>query len=126
MIGNHAIRWRAVGTIVNAKAQQAQAGLGLRRARVIMQPTAGDLALDARPVSHMKPARPTHRSWIFHVYFLALCATTAPAVTWGGLGTSAARFCLTQPDACFVDSSASSWLSKIDVETMTPLPASTK
>ena len=57
----------------------------------------------------------------------ALChveATTSPAMTWGGLGSSEARLSRTKSAALEIDSSAPAWSWKTLVETITPSPAS--
>jgi catechol 2,3-dioxygenase-like lactoylglutathione lyase family enzyme len=51
-------------------------------------------------------------------------ATTSPAMTWGGLGSSDARLSRTKSAALAIDSSAPAWSWKTLVETITPSPAS--
>src|SRR5215218_1702019 len=57
--------------------------------------------------------------------YLAVCATTLPAVMWGGFGNKGSRCCPTNSPALQFDSSSPDALSKMLVETITPSPPST-
>src|SRR5215208_180348 len=55
-----------------------------------------------------------------------LCATTSPAVIWGGFGINEASRCATNCPALQFDCSSASLCSKTLVVTTTPSPASTQ
>src|ERR687896_651719 len=68
----------------------------------------------------------SHTSLSVCLSYLALYATTSPAVTWGGFGIKGARCSATNSLALKVDCSSASLCSKTLIDATTPSPASTQ